>query len=208
MDDVSGILGASDVPAIVRAVMQAEGLKQGQLARKAGVSQSTVSKWLAGVQEPNMAQWSRVVRLALRNPETRHMVAIADESVSYLPLISWVSAGKLTDAESQIPVQDAPILGFVDLGHGEFFALKVEGDSMNRVSPEGSVIVVNRLERQLINGKCYIFSLRGETTFKRWNADPGYLEPDSTNPLNKPIFLKKSRDFDVVGRVLRTVLDL
>jgi SOS-response transcriptional repressor LexA len=126
-----------------------------------------------------------------------------------VPLIEWVAAGKLTEPRSQIPVEDVPLLAFADLGSGEWFALKVRGDSMDRVSPEDSVIVVNRADKGLINGKCYVFSLRGETTYKRWQGgDPPYLEPYSTNPVNKPEFVKKKKDFEIIGRVKRTVLDL
>jgi SOS-response transcriptional repressor LexA len=73
-------------------------------------------------------------------------------AVTQVPLLSWLSAGKLADARSQIPVEDVPLLPFADLGRGNFFALKVRGDSMDRLSPEGSVIVVNRAERHLVDG--------------------------------------------------------
>jgi SOS-response transcriptional repressor LexA len=128
--------------------------------------------------------------------------------VASVPLLSWVSAGKLADAHSQIPVEDVPLLAFADLGRGDFFALRVSGDSMDRVSPDGSVIVVNRAERNLVAGRAYVFAVRGETTYKLWHADPVYLAPYSTNPSNQPIFLKKRRDLYVIGRVRRTVLDL
>lgn len=128
--------------------------------------------------------------------------------IAQVPLLSWVSAGKLADASSQIPSDDAPMLGFADLGRGEFFALKVKGNSMDRISPDGSTIVVNRAERQLVAGKPYVFSVRGETTFKIWHHDPMYLAPYSTNPTNEPIIIKRKGDIIVIGRVRRTVLDL
>lgn len=125
-----------------------------------------------------------------------------------IPQLSWVSAGKLVDASSQIPVEDVPLLAFADLGRGDFFALKVSGDSMDRISPDGSVIVVNRADRTLVAGKSYVFSVRGETTFKLWHPDPPYLAPYSTNPTHEPKFIKRRGDLEVVGRVRRTVLDL
>lgn len=126
--------------------------------------------------------------------------------VTRVPLVSWVSAGKMAQATVAAP-DDVPLLAFADLGRGDFFALKVSGDSMDRISPEGSIIVINRAERQLVGGKCYVFAINGETTYKMWHHDPQYLEPFSTNPANKPIFFKMSK-ISVVGRVRRTVLDL
>jgi SOS-response transcriptional repressor LexA len=125
-----------------------------------------------------------------------------------VPLISWVSAGGLADASSQIPIEEVPLLAFADLGRGDFFALRVQGDSMDRVSPEGSIIIVNRAERQLVAGKPYVFAVRGESTYKIWHAKPDYLAPYSTNPSNGPIIVERKRDLAVIGRVRRSVLDL
>ncbi|MEY9466325.1 SOS-response transcriptional repressor LexA [Bradyrhizobium ottawaense] len=128
--------------------------------------------------------------------------------LAMVPLLDRVTAGRLRSPANQIPIEDVPLLAFADLGRGEFFALTVDGDSMDRYSPEGSIIVVNRAERTLVSGRCYVFSVKGETTFKMWQggANP-HLSPFSTNPLNKPIFFKP-RDLEVIGRVKRTILDL
>jgi SOS-response transcriptional repressor LexA len=128
-----------------------------------------------------------------------------------VPLLDMVTAGKLKAPSSQIPVEDVMWMSFSDLGRGDFFALKLEddADSMDRISPPNSVIVVDKADRTLRNGRCYVFSIDGETTYKMWQeGDPAYLAPFSTNPNHKPIFVKKRRGFDVIGRVKRTVLDL
>lgn len=127
-----------------------------------------------------------------------------------VPLLDTVTAGKLKAPSSQIPLEDVPLLAFADLGRGEWFALKVESDadSMDRVSPEGSVIIVNRADKTLVTGKFYVFAVKGKTTFKMWpGGSNNYLEPYSTNPANKPVFYKKN-ELEVIGRVKRTVLDL
>lgn len=134
-----------------------------------------------------------------------------EPKVAQVPLLDTVTAGKLKTPSSQIPVEDVPLLAFADLGRGEFFALRLEedADSMDRVSPPGSIVIVNKADRELRNGKYYIFSIDGETTYKMWvDDDPAYLAPYSTNPTHKPIFVRRKRDFDVIGRVKRTVLDL
>lgn len=128
-----------------------------------------------------------------------------------VPLLDQVTAGALKSPSSQIPVHDVPLLALANLGHGEFFALKVEGDSdsMDRISPPGSIIVVNKIDRALKNGRFYVFSIDGETTYKMWQeGKPAYLAPYSTNPTHKPRFIHSKRGFDVIGRVKRTLLDL
>ena len=130
-------------------------------------------------------------------------------NLQQVPLLDQVAAGRLANPSSQIPVEDVPLLAFADLGPGEWFATKVDGSSMNRLSPDGSVVVVNRRDKTLISGRCYIFAVQGETTYKRWQGgDPPYLDPYSTDEVHKPLFVKKKRDFEVIGRVKRTLLDL
>ena len=125
-----------------------------------------------------------------------------------IPILDKVTAGRLSNPLSQIPLDDLQTITISDLGSGEYFALRVEGDSMNRISPEGAIIIVNRRDKTLINNKCYVFSLRGETTFKMWQADPPHFAPYSTNPTNKPIFLKKKTDAEIIGRVKISILEL
>lgn len=144
-----------------------------------------------------------------KDPEEAPSENIAvDARLTRVPLISWVSAGRLADANTQIPVNDVPILLFVHLGPGDYFATRVKGDSMDRISPDGSIIVVNRRERDAVGGKPYLFANDGEMTYKLWQPEPPRLEPNSTNPLNKTIFIRRKRDLEIIGRVRRTVLDL
>lgn len=125
------------------------------------------------------------------------------------PLVAWVNAGKFADVNSQLPNRRLKFDLVRDLGAGDFFATRVEGDSMDRVSPPGSIIVVDRNDKALVSGKCYVFAIDGKTTFKMYmSGDPPYLAPHSTNPSNPPIIIKRKGDIEIVGRVKRTVLDL
>lgn len=132
----------------------------------------------------------------------------SEHTAEQVPIVDWVTAGTLKEPSSQVEPGSHPTLAVAGLGRGNFIGLHVAGDSMDRVSPEGSIIIVDLADRTLINGKCYIFAIRGETTYKVWNSEPAYLAPNSSNNLNKPIFFKHRRDLSVIGRVRRTVLDL
>lgn len=127
-----------------------------------------------------------------------------------VPLLDRVSAGKLKQPMSQVQIEDVPLLAFADLGKGDFFALTVEGDSMDRIAPEGAMIVVDRSDTTLVSNKPYVLSDRGQVTFKLWKPNPPRWAPASTNPIHEPIFLKTKEAAErmVVGRVKRAVLDL
>jgi len=193
-------------------------ISQTKLAEAAKVSQQLISRLESGTDltTKKLPEIARALGVSVYELDENYAPENEPErpraaKVAHVPLLDYVTAGRLKTPSSQIPVEDVPLLAFADLGRGEFFALRLEddADSMDRVSPPGSVIIVNKADRELRNGKYYIFSIDGETTYKMWVEDePAYLAPYSTNPMHKPIFVRRKRDFDVIGRVKRTVLDL
>lgn len=127
--------------------------------------------------------------------------------VQSVPVISWVAAGALGDPDTQLPAGDET-LDISDLGAGEFFATRVRGDSMDRLAPEDSLLIVNRRDVDLVRGRRYIFSLRGKTTFKRYGEDPIRLDPESLNPAHEPHFIKPTDKWSVIGRVRKVIIDV
>ena len=184
------------------------GLSQQRLAEMVGRSQSALAAWETGKHEPSrddvsrLAQALNVSRGLLEGTAPRQ----SDGGMS-VPLLNWVSAGDVTDVDSISVANAHQWIQITDLPPGTFFATEVRGDSMDRISPEGSIIVVNVEDQRLISGKPYVFSLRGATTYKLFKREPVIrLEPYSTNPSHDPIFLQDS-DWRVVGRVVRSWID-
>lgn len=139
----------------------------------------------------------------------REPTRIDRKSTTEVPVIAWVQAGQLTDVGVIHDIPDLETVTTDGLGPGEWFATDVRGDSMDRVSPEGSRIFVNASDRHPVPGRFYLFSLRGETTYKRYYNDPvERLEPFSTNPANRAIYPTKDHDWLVIGRVYRSLIDL
>jgi len=125
-----------------------------------------------------------------------------------IPVIAWVAAGKFSDPDTQLP-SDNETIEIGGLDPGDYFATRVRGDSMNRVANENALIVVNRADRELIKGRRYLFSCRGQTTFKRFGGkDPWRIEPESTNPAHETIFARGGEEWHVIGRVRLAINDL
>ncbi len=121
-----------------------------------------------------------------------------------VPIISWVSAGNL-DRE---PFND-DVAGYVNaaLPAGKWVALRVEGDSMDRISPPDSVIFLNTAERQLVPNALYVIADEdGQATYKRYRPNPDRFEPISVSDRHQPIFPNGA--ISIIGRVRRTMLDL
>lgn len=126
-----------------------------------------------------------------------------------VPLISWVSAGALTQPEyvpdgfDEVPHVYAPDLD----PNGDWIALRVDGRSMDKISPHDSIIFVNRNERVLVPNACYIVADgQGGATYKRFRP-PNVLEAVTTKPEDYPT-IHFEQEPDVIGRVRKTVLAL
>nr|WP_162987018.1 XRE family transcriptional regulator [Sphingomonas paeninsulae] len=195
----------------IAAARDAKGWSQGKLAEAVGKGQTTVSSWERERTEPTRED---VVRIAskLGIPLADIEDVLSDKSAPMgrtMPVLSWVSAGHVHDIASVQDLEEVDHITVSSLPPGEYFATKVKGDSMDRVSPEDSTVIVNVKDRDLVSGLSYLFSLRGETTYKMYQGKPvARLEPYSTNPSNKTIFLNGDKDWSVIGRVVRSFIDL
>jgi len=180
-------------------------VKQADLAREAGTSPQQVGRLFHGDREMT-AFWAERLAPAL-NVSPEELVFPGLKRIR-VPLLSWVSAGKLTGQDG---VRRSDIRKYVlaaGLPKGDWIALQVEGDSMNRVALDGSYILVNRADDNLIDDRFYVFSTpTGEATFKRYRSGrPPRLQPFSTNPDHETIIL--SEEMNLIGRVGRVVTDL
>lgn len=123
-----------------------------------------------------------------------------------VPLISWVSAGKMS-----FPDITDDIIRHVEDGGldpaGDWIALQVVGDSMDRISPPESIIFVDRADKILVPNACYVISNGdGEATYKRFRPNPMRFEPVSTNPAYEPIY--PTREPLIVGRVKKSTIEM
>lgn len=144
--------------------------------------------------------------------QAREVAPYGGKGITQVKLLGRIAAGERKSPMTLVNPDRAKVLTLSGLGAGDFIALELEkdGDSMDRISPPGSVIIVNQADKALISGCCYVFRIDGEDTYKMWQDDsPPYLAPYSTNPIYKPRFIRKKRDhFEVVGRVKRSLIDL
>lgn len=125
-----------------------------------------------------------------------------EEPVIDVPLISWVQAGELTETSDPYVVGDAE--DFIPVTHNRntVIALRVVGSSMNRVAPEGSLIIVDYADKVLVSGRYYVVKHDGQATFKRYRTNPDRLEPDSTDAFDT-VFI--NGEVEVVGRVIQVI---
>ncbi|MDP3327715.1 LexA family transcriptional regulator [Parvibaculum sp.] len=136
--------------------------------------------------------------LAMQEFFGENVLDLAAPPAPVVPLISWVSAGQMM--QEHFAADTREMLRAPEIPKGDWIALQVQGDSMDRISPPDSIIFVNRKDRKLVPNACYVIADEdGNATYKRYRPGPTRFEPVSTNPTHEPIF--PDNEPKIVGRV-------
>ena len=200
----------------IRAVRVDAGLTQTEFAKRLQVSQTTVSSWETGSSQPRRSNLfillSEFPGLTLEDINSekngfarRSLRRSSDSQPEQAPLLGRVAAGAPRDA--------FPIEEYVAVPHSlherypNAFFLRVSGESMNRVLPNGCLALVVP-ESEVVNGHVYVFGTEsGDFTVKRASVteDRITLMPDSYLPGYEPIEFTRSGERPrprVIGRVV------
>lgn len=150
-------------------------------------------------------QGVRKERVDLLFPQAANIIDDV-KGVLKAPLISWVQAGSLEEAFDPYALGGFEDEVIVEYDRDSIIALRVRGTSINRVAPDGAVIIVDYSMQELEAEKFFVIRVNGEATVKRFMKNPDRFEPFSTEP-DHPIVLP-TEDLYVVGRVIRVVMAL
>ena len=124
-----------------------------------------------------------------------------------IPILGHISAGLPLYAEQHIEGYT-----YTDLNSGgEYFALRVKGDSMNAVRIFENDILIIRRQPTVENGEIAVVRVGDENaTVKRFynNGDTVTLMPQSNNPEHLPqIYSLKDTKIEVLGKVVRNQIE-
>lgn len=169
-----------------------KGMKQLDLAAHLGLEQAKVSLSLNGKRKFTVPEMDKIRALLADEPSGTPARAIP--YVGSVPGGNWKEAVQRSAMSMPAPDPSIP---------PNAFALKVQGDSMDLLVDSGGTIIIDPDDKQLFPGKYYVvINGEGETTFKRFMADPARLTPCSTNPAHTDIEIGSGEAFRVVGRVI------
>jgi transcriptional regulator with XRE-family HTH domain len=202
----------------LRAERKPKKISQDELAEASGVSQQLISqieleKNADTTRLPELAEgFSKLLNRKVLVSEIDPDFAGGDENaISSVPLVDMVSASKLTAvrAVERFDFDEAEQVRLAGLDpKGDWIALRVDGTSMDRISPPDSVILVNLKDTKLVPNACYVIEVDGETTYKRYRPGPDRWEPVSTDQSHETLYPPSRGGPKVVGRVRKTLLDL
>ena len=168
------------------------------------ISQLERGEWRSTKNLPALAE---ALGCSVFDLDERYTPDTEDGIIDRVPVISWISAGALAKQNEVSPDMILEHRAMTGLPEGDWIAFRVEGSSMNRISPPDSIIFVNRRERALVPNACYVITDEdGAATYKRYRPDPTRFEPVSTDDSHEPVFPDNTPH--IIGRVRRSVIDM
>jgi SOS-response transcriptional repressor LexA len=128
-----------------------------------------------------------------------------DTNVIWVPVIGIAAAGCWKEA-IELPSFLVPRIR--KAGCNQAFAVQIDGDSMDKLLPDGGYAVIDPDQKQLNDKRIYLIQNGGgETTIKRYRTEPSRFEPVSNNPSHKIIHMGE-HEIIVLGRVVSYTSDV
>lgn len=179
-------------PMQIRAELDARGMSIRDLAEATGINENFLAKSLGkAARRIQVHEMEAIKRVLAPEPDDF-------ERIRTIPLLGKVPAGKFQPAEQiggrRVPVSDPET-------PPRAYALRVDGDSMDLITGDGTTLVIDPDDIALYPGRRYVVrTLDGETTFKEYQEGPARLVPCSSNPAHREIMLG-AEPIEVLGRV-------
>lgn len=187
------------------------GWTQAELAKKINVSQQTIGSWEVGRAEPNSEALKTLSTLfgisvdqLLGQKDFSNEVeisgAIPEEYT--IPILGRIAAsapaGLVSDYEGEISIQPSSIKRY---GRKDIFALRVLGDSMNRIIPEGAIAIIHKTCDWEDGDICAVTINGDDATLKQVNRTARGIEftPLSYSKFHAPWeYIKDEDEVDVI----------
>ncbi|OHQ39322.1 MULTISPECIES: helix-turn-helix domain-containing protein [Staphylococcus] len=187
--------------------MKENNIDRKKLSNDLKVKYTTLSDWINAKTYPRidkielLADYFNVTKADL--VEDKEKQVIETLPVKKIPVVSKISAGLPIYSEENLI--DYIYFATNKLNSDkEEFALKVSGDSMDKIFQDGDIVVVEK-DSVVENGQLGVVMINGyNATVKRirYNGDQIILIPESNNTNHYPQVYGKDDEVKIIGRVV------
>lgn len=190
--------------------MSINDVSQIEVANKIGVSPQTFNTWVQGIALPRMGKVQKLADyFGIRKSdliEERPNSTKQKRKGIVIPVLGHVAAGiPIEMIEDIIDTEEIP----EDMArHGEFFALKIKGDSMTP-SINNSDVVIVRQQEDAENGDIVIATVNGnDAVCKRLKKYSDGISLISLNPAYEPLYFNNSEIQEAPVKIIGKVVEL
>lgn len=196
--------------------------QRAEMAKSLGVSKQAVSNWVNGESAPDietLVELSQRYRIPLNDLLTTSPDASMNRDNELKPSFEEKEVPLYGKIAAGTPIEMIEVEGHhviprsIADSYPDAFLLKVEGDSMNRILPNGSYALIDPCSDVERDNQPYAVCVNGfDATVKRVHKlNNGFeLVPDSTDPTFKPVIydygVEGTETITIIGRVVYYVL--
>lgn len=199
---------------ILKSLRVAKGLTQDELSKQLNISRSTIGMYEKGAREPDFETLELIADYF--NVDTDYLLGRTVKT-TYIPssaLRKGVSINVLGRVATGIPIDaieeviDTEEITEEMAKTGEFFGLKIKGNSMEPRIYENDVVIV-RQQNDAESGDVVIATINGdEATCKRLRKYRDGIELISNNPSYEPMFFSNEEILSKPVRIIGKVVEL
>lgn len=185
------------------------GVNLSTVAKATGITLSTFTDWKAGRYTPKDDKRRKIAEyfgVSLEYLDTGEIPPIDDGKTNWVPVLGSVQAGIPIDAIEDILdyEQIDPALS----NTGEYFGLRIKGDSMLPRICEGDVVIV-RHQSTVENGDIAVVMVNGnEATVKKVSVNKNGMTLISYNPSFEPMVFSAEDVKRLPVRIIGKVVEL
>ncbi len=184
-------------------------ISQAELAKKLGVAQNTVSNWENGVRGVDTGYLKKLAEILECSAdyliESSNILSNGKTGIK-IPVLGYVKAGIPIDRIEEIV--DYEEISEEMASGGDFFGLKVKGDSMEPKISEGDVVII-RKQSDVLSGEIAIVCVNGdEVTIKKFLKHENGVSLVAFNTAYPPMFYTKNEVASLPVRILGKVVEL
>lgn len=193
---------------ILRSLRKQQGLTQKEVADKLGIHCTTYTKYETGASEPSFEMLNKLADLY--DISTDYLLGRTNKSGAksgkLIPVLGDVAAGIPIEAITDIV--DYEEIDAAMAKSGEFFGLRIKGDSMEPRMREGDVVIV-RQQDSAETGDTVVVLVNGDSaTVKKIKYGPDGITLLPTNPAHDPLFYSAAEVEQLPVRVIGRVVEL
>lgn len=194
-------------PARIKSAREDLKLTKRELAKRIGVHESSINKYEKGLVDIPLSKISELARV-LKVTEA-YLMGWEEKSEQKpqglkIPVLGTVAAGiPISAVEDILDYEEIPLSW---KNQGEFFALKIKGDSMEPRMESGDVVIVKQ-QSDANSGDTVIVLVNGDdATCKKLQKTDNGIMLVSTNPKYPPMFYSlddiKTKPVVILGKVV------
>ena len=197
----------------LKELRQSLGLTQNKIAEQLNVSRSTIAMYETGASEPDnetLTKLADIFNVTIDYLLGRDDLQQTTSKGVKIPVLGTIPAGIPIEA-----IED--VLDYEEISEdmarkGDYFALKVKGDSMLPTIKDGDIVIIKQQD-DADSGKICVVMINGyDATLKEIKKDPDnqglWVLPHNPNSDFKPTFYSNKEVYDTPVRILGIAVEI